>query len=111
METQKSKNPISDIMAFLSKETPLSRTLLFIALMSIFSIEMFILATMMSGCDARNPKSIEYYKDHLDEAKSVVAECNANKTNDENCANANTAVFRFSGKKPIRGNEPHIRTW
>lgn len=108
MKAQKTKT-FTD--TFLSMDTTFSRIFLLITAISVLTVEGVILATMISGCDAQKPKSIEYYKDHMDEAKSIVSECNANQTNDENCVNANAAIFRFSGKKPIRGNEPHIKTW
>lgn len=83
---------------------------------SVFSFigGVFLLSSMLNGCDGK-VKTMEYYKDHLDEAKSVVAECKANETvtgnKHENCVNASAAILRFDGIKPIRGNEPHIRTW
>lgn len=74
----------------------------------------FLLSSMLNGCDAK-PKTMEYYKDHLDEAKTVIEECktagNLTGNKHENCVNASAAVLRFDGIKPIRGNEPHIRTW
>lgn len=74
----------------------------------------FLLSSMLNGCEAK-PKTMEYYKDHLDEAKTVIAECKAAGTltgdKKENCVNASGAILRFGGIKPIRGNEPHIRTW
>jgi len=83
---------------------------------SVFSFigGVFLLSSMLNGCEAK-PKTMEYYKDHLEEAKTVIADCEEAGTltgdTKENCVNASAAVLRFGGIKPIRGNEPHIRTW
>ena len=79
---------------------------------------------ILGGCGEEEPKTIAYYKAHLDEAKEVRVECKAKKENGAfdgqsplaptpemvNCSNAQKAII-FSPSKPIRGNEPVQKTW
>ena len=79
---------------------------------------------ILSGCGEEKPKTIAYYKAHLDEAKEVRAECKTKKEDGAfdgqsplaptpemvNCYNAQHAII-FSSSKPIRGNEPVQKTW
>jgi|688.fasta_scaffold617921_3 hypothetical protein len=79
---------------------------------------------ILSGCGEEEPKTIAYYKAHLDEAKAVRVECKAKKENGAfdgqsplaptpemvNCYNAQHAIM-FSSSKPIRGDEPVQKTW
>ncbi|OHD81632.1 EexN family lipoprotein [Sulfuricurvum sp. RIFCSPLOWO2_12_FULL_43_24] len=73
-----------------------------------------ITAILLTGCGSET-KTQKYYEDHLDEAKSLVAECKTAQSMTEeettNCGLAEQALFFHTGKKPIKGDEKDIKTW
>lgn len=84
---------------------------------------LIITTFLMTGC-GQDVQSMEYYKAHLDEAKTAKESCDAKVKNGEikvdysnlsdeakNCMNASGALFRFGGNKPIKGDEKVLKTW
>ena len=71
-------------------------------------IAILLLGISLAACGQNEPRSVQYFEAHLDEARAIVAQCrDGSKTGDE-CANANMAVQvadgrerfdRFRGKK------------
>lgn len=101
------KTLISEILDLKTIRSQIIATVL--ALLAL-AAEGLILVSMLTGCSDA-PKTMEYYKEHAEEARSVVAECKTTQSDTEDCTNASAALFRIGGKKPIRGNEPHLKTW
>lgn len=61
----------------------------------------------LPACGQVEPRSVQYFEAHLDEAKTVVASCQQGSSSGDECANAGTAVkvdedrkrfARFRGK-------------
>lgn len=76
------------------------------------------ITTILSiGCSTSKDEiqTIEYYKTHINEAKKVVEKCKTKEsmTEDERieCASAERAISSAETKRPVKGNEPHIKTW
>lgn len=55
----------------------------------------------IAGCSAE-PRSTEYFKAHLDEAKEVVDGCAAGSVRGDECANASFAVEEAKGRDRFR---------
>jgi len=76
-----------------------------------------ITTILLTGCSTPKDetKTIEYYKTHIDEARSTVEECKSMETMTENvrveCASAERAISISETKRPIKGDERHIKTW
>ncbi|HHY0508172.1 TPA: EexN family lipoprotein [Vibrio parahaemolyticus] len=60
---------------------------------------------LLAACNAEETKTIEYYSKHLDEAKTLIAECNKKTaTRTENCKNAQEAVSNDKYEKFMHGD-------
>lgn len=63
-----------------------------------------VAALLLGGCaPAKEPKSVQYYLEHPEERKTLVAQCKNDPgkyRDDPDCINAETADFRSQGKGP-----------
>lgn len=63
-----------------------------------------IAGLLLGGCTPdKEPKSVQYYAEHPEERKTVVAQCKNNPgkyRDDPDCINAETADIRSQGKGP-----------
>lgn len=62
----------------------------------------------LAACGQSEPRSVQYFEAHLDEAREAVAQCRSGSTKGDECSNADVAVQvaegrerfeRFRGKK------------
>ncbi|MGV1681684.1 EexN family lipoprotein [Sphingopyxis sp. NJF-3] len=67
-----------------------------------------LLGLCISACGQPEPRSVQYFEAHLDEAREIVASCRDGSTKGDECSNAGVAVQvaegrerfeRFRGKK------------
>lgn len=56
----------------------------------------------MTGCGKAEPRSTQYFAEHLDEAREIVARCGDGSMRGEECANANLAVEEADAKERFR---------
>jgi hypothetical protein len=67
-----------------------------------------LVGLFLSACGQGEPRSVQYFEAHLDEAREIVASCRDGSMTGDECANADVAVQvddsrerfeRFRGKK------------
>lgn len=56
----------------------------------------------LASCAKTEPRSAEYFADHLDEARQIVASCRDGTVRGEECANASMAVEEAEAKERFR---------
>ena len=56
----------------------------------------------LTGCAEAEPRSTVYFKEHLDEARQIVASCRDGTVRGEECANAGMAVQEAEAKERFR---------
>jgi len=58
------------------------------------TIILLALSVLLTGC--KGDKSVDYWKQHIDEAKEVKAQCIKDGDDSINCANAKQAIYEFN---------------
>jgi len=56
----------------------------------------------LTGCGKAEPRSTQYFAEHLNEAREVVAGCRDGSTRGQECANAGLAVEEADAKERFR---------
>lgn len=56
----------------------------------------------LAGCGKAEPRSTQYFAEHLDEAREIVAGCRDGSTRGQECENANLAVEEADAKERFR---------
>lgn len=67
-----------------------------------------ICAYGLTGCDKAEPRSTVYFREHLDEARRIVASCRDGTMRGEECPNAGMAIEETEAKERFsrfRGTE------
>lgn len=59
-------------------------------------------ALILSACGEPEPRSVEYFSSHEDEAKAVIADCTADKVRGQECGNARQAVAEAAAKRGMQ---------
>lgn len=63
---------------------------------------MFIGACGLTACAEAEPRGVQYFAEHLDEAREIVAGCREGMVRGEECANAGMAVEEADAKERFR---------
>ena len=58
----------------------------------------FIIPLILAGCNDKI-YDVSYYSEHLDEATKVVEQCKAGTVSNDNCKNAESALYKEKRKK------------
>ncbi|EJE8675688.1 EexN family lipoprotein [Vibrio parahaemolyticus] len=67
-------------------------------------VPLSLLSLFLSAC-GDNTQTVEYYSQHLNEAKTVRTQCEKESaTQSENCKNARKALLNDSYEKALHGN-------
>lgn len=61
-------------------------------------IAVAIAGISISGCAPSEPRSKQYFDAHVDEARQVLADCQAGSARGEECENAERAVIRADAR-------------
>ncbi|WP_422060805.1 EexN family lipoprotein [Sphingopyxis sp.] len=56
----------------------------------------------LTGCAEAEPRSIQYFEAHLDEARKIVANCQSGTPRSGECANAGVAVETADAKEKFK---------
>lgn len=59
-------------------------------------------ALSLSACGDPEPRSVEYFSSHEDEAKAVIVYCTADKVRGQECDNARLAVAAAAAKRGMQ---------
>jgi hypothetical protein len=65
-------------------------------------LAVLICAYGLTGCGKAEPRSMDYFKEHLAEARQVVTGCRDGTARGEECANAGMAVEEADAKERFR---------
>ena len=76
----------------------------------------FIIPLILAGCNDKI-YDVSYYSEHLDEATKVVEQCKAGTVSNDNCKNAESALYKekkkenvFRPRSPLK-KSPHLRAF
>lgn len=61
-----------------------------------------LMATTLAACGASEPRSVEYFEAHLDEARAIVAACEKGESRGDECGNASIAVETADAKERFK---------
>ena len=77
-------------------------------------IFLVFVVVFLTGCQEK-AKTQEYYSQHLDEAKARVEICKKlvdyNEIQQQDCANANNAIFYNSSRNDFKKSNPNALEW
>lgn len=65
-------------------------------------LAVLVCAYGLTGCGRAEPRSTGYFREHLDEARQIVASCRDGTVRGEECANAGMAVEEAEAKERFR---------
>lgn len=59
-------------------------------------------AVVLGGCGKAEPRGTQYFEEHLDEARKIVADCRDGSVRGDECTNADLAVQQADAKERFR---------
>ncbi|KGB55936.1 hypothetical protein FG91_00820 [Sphingopyxis sp. LC81] len=70
--------------------------------MKLRYISVMLLGLGLAACGQSEPRSSQYFEAHIEEARTVVAECKDGSTRGEECTNADIAVQVVEAKERFK---------